>query len=157
MKTAGGKITRYFYDKEDILFEYDGHGNMGNRYVHGAGTDEPLSLINSSGTFYYHADSLGSIVASMDKNQKVVQTYDYYYFGKLKDEKNRIKQPYRFTGREWDKEINLYYRARYYDADVGRFTQFDPVLHPTYGQYKTEPCTGEEFLTHFDPLIIKPE
>ena len=119
---------RYFYDKEDILFEYDENGNLGNRYIHGPGIDEPLALISKMGTYYYHSDALGSIIALSDNNQNDVQTYDYYYFGKLKNQKGRIKQPYRFTGREWDKELGLYYyRARYYDADVGRFTQKDPI------------------------------
>ncbi|EKD44561.1 MAG: hypothetical protein ACD_71C00102G0003 [uncultured bacterium (gcode 4)] len=33
-----------------------------------------------------------------------------------------------FTGREYDKEIGLYYyRARYYSADLGRFISRDPI------------------------------
>ena len=36
--------------------------------------------------------------------------------------------PFTFTGREWDKETGLYYyRARYYDAKVGRFVSKDPI------------------------------
>ena len=35
---------------------------------------------------------------------------------------------YAFTGREWDPETGLYYyRARYYDPKVGRFTAEDPI------------------------------
>lgn len=57
-----------------------------------------------------------------------MQTYEYDSFGKLKDLKNRIKQPYAFTGREFDRETGQYfYRARYYDAEVGRFTQKDSL------------------------------
>jgi RHS repeat-associated protein len=33
-----------------------------------------------------------------------------------------------FTGREYDREIGLYYnRARYYDANLGRFISRDPI------------------------------
>ena len=122
-------VKRYFYDNEDILFEYDESGNIGNRYIHGLGIDEPLALINGHGNYYYHADGLGSVVALTDTGQTVIQTYEYDSFGNLKDQKERIKQPYTFTAREWDKEIGLYYyRARYYDANVGRFTTKDPSL-----------------------------
>lgn len=128
--TENGITTtkRYFYDNEDIIIEYDEQGNIGNQYIHGLGIDEPLALTTSQGTYYYHVDGLGSVVALTDSNQKVVQDYQYDSFGNLKDQKNRIKQPYTFAGREWDKEIGLYYyRARYYDAEVGRFIEKDPA------------------------------
>jgi len=57
-----------------------------------------------------------------------VQDYQYDSFGNLKDLKNRIKQPYTYTGREFDRETELYYyRARYYDAAAGRFVSKDPI------------------------------
>jgi len=126
----GIKTYNYIYDNEDILFEYDANGYIGNRYIHGLGIDEPLAMIDGKNTYYYHADGLGSIIALTDSRGSTVQTYEYDSFGNLKDQKNRVKQPYTFTGREWDKEIGLYYyRARYYDAEAGRFTTVDPVLH----------------------------
>jgi RHS repeat-associated protein len=39
-----------------------------------------------------------------------------------------LKQPFAYTGREYDEETGLYYyRARYYDADTGRFISEDPI------------------------------
>ncbi|MDJ0731221.1 MAG: RHS repeat-associated core domain-containing protein [Crocosphaera sp.] len=39
-----------------------------------------------------------------------------------------IDNPYLFTGRRFDQETGLYYyRARYYDADQGRFISRDPL------------------------------
>jgi RHS repeat-associated protein len=120
--------TRYLYDNEDILAEYDDTNTIANRYTHGPGIDEPLALATAKESYYYHADGLGSIVALTDASGKVVQTYEYDSFGNLKDLKNRIKQPYSYTGREYDRETNLYYyRARYYDAQVGRFVSKDPI------------------------------
>ena len=156
--TENGITTtkRYFYDNEDILFEYDEQGNIGNRYIHGLGIDEPLALNNNQGTYYYHVDGLGSVVALTDSNQKVVQDYQYDSFGNLKDQKERIKQPYTFTAREWDKEIGLYYyRARYYDAGLGRFISFDPILHPANGSPKCRHI-GSFKIPSFNSLLKEP-
>jgi RHS repeat-associated protein len=58
----------------------------------------------------------------------VAQAYEYDAFGRLHDRMNAVKQPYAFTGREWDRETGLYYyRARYYDPETGRFTSKDPI------------------------------
>jgi len=36
--------------------------------------------------------------------------------------------PYQFTGRQYDSETGLYYyRARYYNVEIGRFIQPDPI------------------------------
>ncbi len=129
------KAYTYIYDNEDIILETiteteDGNTKTEvNKYTHGFEIDEPLAVTNSKGTFYYHADGLGSITALTDANQKVVQTYEYDAFGNLKKKGDKVKQPYTYTGREWDKKIGLYYyRARYYDPETGRFISFDPIL-----------------------------
>ena len=120
--------TKYFYDNQAILFDYDETGIIGNRYIHGHNIDEPLAVTTNKDKYYYHADGLGSIIALTDQSGKVAQDYDYDSFGNLKDQKNRIKQPFTYTGREWDKETGLYYyRARYYDPMEGRFISKDPI------------------------------
>lgn len=147
------KTYRYYYDNEDIVAEYidkDGHHNDGHhehaksdvtRYIHGPGIDEPLAVEQKRETYYYHADGLGSIVALTDKKAKVVQSYDYDSFGNMHQRGDRVKQPYTFTGREYDRETGLYYyRARYYDARAGRFTQVDPILRIRWN--KTGDCGG---------------
>jgi RHS repeat-associated protein len=117
---------------EDMIAEFEGD-SMTAKYIHGPGTDEPWALVNRKGTYYYHADGLGSIIALTDTSMRTVQTYEYDFFGNgafggLHDMKNRIKQPYAFTGREFDRDTRLYYyRARYYDPSTGRFTQQDPI------------------------------
>jgi RHS repeat-associated protein len=63
-----------------------------------------------------------------DDQARNVQQYEYDSFGNQHDMKNRIKQPYGYTGREHDRETGLrYYRARYYDGEVGRFISEDPI------------------------------
>lgn len=127
IKAVDGKTTRYTYDSEDILFETV-DGAIGNIYIHGPGIDEPLALLGKKGSHYYHADGLGSIIALTDDQGSNVQWYDYDSYGNQHDMKNRIKQPYGYTGREHDRETRLrYYRARYYDGEVGRFISEDPI------------------------------
>ena len=160
--TENGVTTtkRYFYDNEDILFEYDANGIIGNRYVHGLGIDEPLALITAKENYYYHADGLGSIVALTNSSQKIVQTYEYDSFGNLKDQKERIKQPYTFTAREWDEEIKLYYnRARYRDPYTGTFTTKDPISQsPTpNGLQKLRMCIQSNRNKLLDLFMNKPQ
>lgn len=129
------KTYSYVYDNEDIIVEYlvkaeDGKTKTKTtRYLHGTGIDEPLAIEREKETFYYHADGLGSITTLTDARQKEVESYDYTSFGDLKRHGDKVKNTYTFTGREWDSEIDLYYyRARYYDEEVGRFISKDPLI-----------------------------
>ena len=57
-----------------------------------------------------------------------MQRYNYDSFGNIEAQNDQIKQPFTFTGREWDEETGLYYyRARYYDPMEGRFISKDPI------------------------------
>ncbi len=127
-KNVNGVITRFVYDREDILFELNANNNIVTEFVHGPGIDEPIAMIKGGGTYYYHADGLGSIIAITDANRNVVQRYEYDSFGNITYMQDpNFKQPYTYTGREYDEESGLYYyRARYYDAKIGRFLQKDP-------------------------------
>ena len=127
--SATTKVTRFIYDNEDILLELDGSNNILSRYTHGPGIDEPLILEKGGASFFYHADGLGSIIELTDATGAVAKSYSYSSFGKIESETNpALFQPYTFTGREFDSETGLYfYRARYYDLNIGRFLQEDPV------------------------------
>lgn len=128
---AAGTATRtYVYDGEDIALEIVNAGTTTTqaRYVHGPGIDEPLALVQSGQAYYYQADGLGSIVALTDGSQAVVQRYGYESFGMLTVSDPEFENAYTYTGREWDKELGLYfYRARYYDPMEGRFISKDPI------------------------------
>jgi YD repeat-containing protein len=57
-KNVDGKITRYVYDNEDIILEYDGEGNLIAKYIHGPGIDEPLMMERDGEIYYFIADAL---------------------------------------------------------------------------------------------------
>ena len=146
-----GVITRYVYDNEDILEEYDGSNTLRARWTHGPGIDEPLVMerdLDLNGSLetqiFYLQDGLGSTTALTDTNGNILEEYEYSAFGlptitgpgpdntfdTADDEtltESAYKNPYLFTGREYDPESGIYfYRARYMDPRTGRFLQEDP-------------------------------
>ena len=135
VRILNGVVTRYVYDQEDILFEFDENDQIKARYTHGPGIDEPISVDRDTDgdgvldvTYYYHKDGLGSITTITDTSGNVVQTYVYDTFGKIVQQTGSVENVYTYTGREWDAEAGLYYyRARYYDPTLGRFINGDPI------------------------------
>ena len=127
-KDVDGLITRYVYDGEDIVLEFDGTDALIARYTHGPGRDQPLSVERGGADFFYQADHLGSVRQLTNALGFVANSYEYDSFGRLETISETVPQPYTYTGREFDAESGLYYyRARYYDADSGRFIQEDPI------------------------------
>ncbi len=136
-KDVNGAITRYVYDGEDILLEYDGANVLVARYTHGPGIDDPLAMerdLDASGTFevaerfFYHADGLGSVTDLTDSAGVVARAYVYDSYGQIVQQTGSLTNPFTYTAREFDAESGLYfYRARYYDPEIGRFLKEDPI------------------------------
>jgi len=59
--------TQYVYDGDHCLAEYDPNNILLRKYIYGPGVDQPISMIETTGsyagTYYYHFDALGSLVA----------------------------------------------------------------------------------------------
>jgi RHS repeat-associated protein len=125
-KAAGGIATRYTYDGDAILREVRGTSTL--KYVHGRRIDEPLAVDNGTALVYFHADALGSVAKATNESGAVTLTRQFDAWGNLQA---GIDDPgYAFTGREWDPETRLYfYRARYYDPEVGAFLSEDPLRY----------------------------
>ena len=98
------------------------------RYSDGLNIDEPLAMMRSSTTSYYHADGLGSVTSLSNAAGALAQTYGYDAFGKQTSSSGSLTNPFQYTARESDTETSLYYyRARYYDQSIGRFLSEDPT------------------------------
>jgi RHS repeat-associated protein len=80
----------------------------------------------STGTLYYHADGLGSLVATSNAAGQITASARYDAFGQTIGKTGSIPR-YGYTGREPDKSGLIYYRARSYDPGLGRFAQRDPA------------------------------
>lgn len=128
-KPEDATIITYIYDGQNIILSYETtpQKTMTTKFVHGQNIDEPLAIQRDADVYFYHADGLGSITALTDSKQKTVESYSYDSFGNLKNA-TKPMQPFTYTGRIWDAEIELYdYRARTYAPDLGRFIQKDPI------------------------------
>jgi RHS repeat-associated protein len=131
-KDVNGIVQWFVYDLNgelsDVLVEYDSGGNVIASYTHGNATDEIISMRKDGKSYYYLKDGLGSITSLIDSSQTKINTYQYNSFGLVIQETQSIFNPYGYTGRRLDPESGLmYYRARYYSPDIGRFITEDPI------------------------------
>ncbi|MFQ5857789.1 MAG: RHS repeat-associated core domain-containing protein [Anaerolineae bacterium] len=148
-------VTRYVYDNEDILLEFDGSNVVQARYTHGPGIDEPLIMLRGGQSFFYHADGLGSVWDLTDTAGTSVRSYTYDSFGQLVAQTGTLANPYTFTAREFDAETGLYlYRNRYYDPQVGRFLTEDPQA--AEGVVNFYAYVGNNPIRFRDPFGLQP-
>ncbi len=118
----------FAYDGDNLIEETNASGTAVARYEQTQSIDEPLAMLRSSATSYYHADGLGSISSLSNATGTIANSYTYDSFGKLTNSTGSLVNPFRYTARESDTETGLfYYRARYYDPGVGRFLSEDPI------------------------------
>jgi RHS repeat-associated protein len=135
-RTSGNGTLNMTYSGWHLIEERNATGALEQVYVHGAGTDEILVKITTSGQAYYHHDGLGSTVALTGENGELLESYRYDAFGEASvydysgsalpasPRGNRFL----FTGREWLPQVGLYdYRNRVYSTQIGRFLQTDPI------------------------------
>ena len=123
---------------------------MTKKYIYGPGIDNPIVMINVSGTtetwYYYFTDALGSVRFITDHTGDIQESYSYDPFGMpygmvdagaddnwltedtIRYLESPLGNPYMFTARRWDYGALLYYyRFRDYNPSLGRFCQPDPL------------------------------
>jgi RHS repeat-associated protein len=124
VSSASG-TTRFLYDRDAIVMEYDGGGNLLRSYVHGPTADEPFTWYEAGIRRHFHADHQGSIVSVADDAGNLVAINGYDAWG-VPNAGNVGR--FGYTGQTWLPELGLwYYKARIYSPTLGRFLQTDPV------------------------------
>jgi RHS repeat-associated protein len=127
-KSPSAATSIYAYDGDNLMEETNSSGTATVRYSQGLNIDEPLAMLQSGTTSFYQADGLGSLTSLSNTSGALANTYTYDSFGNLIASTGSITNRFRYTGREFDSETNLYYyRARYYDPQAGRFLSEDRI------------------------------
>jgi RHS repeat-associated protein len=126
-KVSPTATSIFVYDGDNLVETVNGSGGEVASYAQGQNIDEPLAMDRSGTIDYYEQDGLGSVTSLTATNGSVAQSYTYDSFGNQTASSGSLTNYFRYTGREFDKETNLYYyRARYYDPTSGRFLSEDP-------------------------------
>ena len=146
--TAG--TTDYLYDGMQCVEQRNGSNNPDKQYIWGLYVDELLEMkANISGTpadYYPLQDLLYRTAALTNSSGTIVETYDTDAYGRTlifnataatpdgdwwDDDEVTTDEPlcdFIFTGRRYDPESEIYfYRARYYNQELGRFISKDPI------------------------------
>jgi RHS repeat-associated protein len=89
-----------------------------------------LARRSASGTdAWYLTDHLGSVRDIANTSGTVIDHISYSVYGNVTNETQSSNgDRFKYTGREFDSETVLHsYRARIYDASIGRFLSTDPI------------------------------
>ena len=155
-KTTNGITTRFLYDGDNIVAQLDAAGQPVLEFSYYPGVDHPHAVRQTSTgrLLYYVTAQPGHVVALVDRNNQIANSYEYTPFGVVLSASEQVAQPFRFGARELDSETGLYYnRARYYDPALGRFISEDPIgLAGGVNQYA---YAGNDPVNNTDPTGLE--
>jgi RHS repeat-associated protein len=107
----------------------DGAYNITSYYVYD-GIGLVAKMTPSGTTYFYHYNGSGNTIAMTDASGNMVNKYAYDEFGNLVNVQETVPNPFLFVGQYGvmdDDNGLLHMRARYYDPQVGRFINKDPI------------------------------
>ena len=124
--TSAGADERYVYDGHDVLLDLNADWSVAASYLNGPGVDNHLRQTNAvTGVSYFLNDHLRSTAGLTDATGNLVEQLSYDSFG---NSAGSAHTRYGYTGRERDPDTGqLYYRARFYGSQLGRFLSEDPI------------------------------
>ena len=126
-----GSATTYY-----VGTLHEESGGLTVNYIFAGSTR--VAMRRSDGTLlYYHGNHLGSTHIVTNSSGSQVEEIQYEPFGKSFSDTGSLSVTHKYTSQEFDSETDLYYyRARYYDPNIGRFIQPD-----SFGAHFSNPQT----------------
>ena len=144
----GRRVEKREHDAQGRLlgetrFSWDGYRLLGERrnglqslFLYPDGSFEPLARVDGSGAHqqvrYFHNDLSGLPARLTDSAGELLWQARYQVWGntvaEVREPAHVEEQNLRFQGQYLDRETGLHYNLfRYFDPDIGRFTQPDPI------------------------------
>jgi RHS repeat-associated protein len=125
-KASAEKVTQFFWDGNNPIHE------RANKELTTWVFDDgfvPTAKLTSEGNFSIISDHLGTPVEAYDERGQKVWSAELDIYGRVVRHTGDVDfVPFRYQGQYDDVEIGLYYnRFRYYDPEVGQYTQIDPI------------------------------
>jgi RHS repeat-associated protein len=147
LKIGDDGIRRYTYDQLSVITEANQLNATVSKYDYGM--DQLVRLDNQTeGRSFFHLDGIRSTVSLTDATGGSRQSIFYDAWGNERDRIGASANNFTFTGHELDEETGLIYaKARFYDADIGRFLSQDTFL----GNENEPPSLHRYFYANANP------
>ncbi|MGI8510540.1 MAG: RHS repeat-associated core domain-containing protein, partial [Gemmatimonadaceae bacterium] len=149
-KYRQGALDRvWLWDGEQLLAEFDGNNARVADYQY-SGTDQPYAYTYGAyaagGVRYHEMDALGNVIGAHE-GTSVTQTITYDAWG-VPSTSGNLDSHLMWKGLPWEGDVvGLYYmRGRWYDPELGRFIQEDPI-HSGVNDYvfaNNDPVNGSD-------------
>ncbi len=116
-------------DLTNVTYAFDQTGT-GQSYLTGRGIDQHFASVSANGkALHALTDAINSTVATVDENGLMNGQFYYEPYGQTTASGDYLFQ---YTGRVPVVGNLYYYRARFYDAGIGRFLSEYPIEQNTY-------------------------
>lgn len=167
-KAVGGMVTRFAFDGPIVRAILDGDNSVIAKFTYMPGVPTPLAMqvLSTSrtdfrpGTYFLHADALGSVIAVTDTSGNLVETSEYEAFGRAVvmdaqggiHDRSTVGNPFQFAGMTADPETALNQATyREQDPETGGFLQEDPIGY-LFGETNLFAYVEDEPTSLRDPL-----
>lgn len=148
-KTTANGVENYVYFSGDLEYITDENNNLKYSFIHdndGRYVGFADHTTSTPTVYHYVLNYRGDVIGIKDASGNMVVTYSYDNFGNILTSTGTVtlgngkllkeENPIRYASYYYDIETSLYYvKARYYNAEIGRFTSRDPVFQDNLYAY----------------------